>query len=217
VVTRDTLRQVTPPQLSIRPRTAGSVVPQAWEVTVEQRGRTLTRIQGERTPPLSIEWETNREQLATPRTGDSLRIHLQVSGAGEAAEAIHTLPVNIVTIERKREERVGDRVIDRYRLILFDFDRAELSEPDRRIVDFIRGQIRPGAKVTITGHTDRIGDLEHNRQLSKERARATAVALGMNDAAVTGFGESPVLYDNEIPEGRFYSRTVQVVVETPME
>jgi hypothetical protein len=30
-------------------------------------------------------------------------------------------------------------------------------------------------------------------------------------------GETMPLYDNELPEGRFYSRTVNVIVETPVK
>jgi arginase family enzyme len=34
---------------------------------------------------------------------------------------------------------------------------------------------------------------------------------------VKGLGESVLLYDNSQPEGRFYCRTVEIVVETPIE
>jgi len=31
-----------------------------------------------------------------------------------------------------------------------------------------------------------------------------------------GFGKTAPLYDNAVPEGRYYNRTVQVLVETPI-
>jgi hypothetical protein len=34
---------------------------------------------------------------------------------------------------------------------------------------------------------------------------------------VIGMGEKRLLYDNSNPEGRYYSRTVTVIVETPVE
>ncbi|MEI6089253.1 MAG: hypothetical protein WCR42_02265 [bacterium] len=34
---------------------------------------------------------------------------------------------------------------------------------------------------------------------------------------VQGVGEDTLLYNNDVPEGRFYCRTVQIVVKTPIE
>jgi outer membrane protein OmpA-like peptidoglycan-associated protein len=31
-----------------------------------------------------------------------------------------------------------------------------------------------------------------------------------------GTGEEEPLYSNELPEGRFFNRTVQVIIETPL-
>ena len=45
----------------------------------------------------------------------------------------------------------------------------------------------------------------------------TARALGIAGASVAGIGEQDPLYDNALPEGRFYNRTVDIVVETPVE
>ncbi len=72
------------------------------------------------------------------------------------------------------------------------------------------------SKVTIQGYTDRIGDPAHNLQLSNNRAQATSRAIGFPNAKVTGRGET-ALHDNDLPEGRFYSRTVNVVIERPIE
>ncbi|MGY4537151.1 outer membrane protein OmpA-like peptidoglycan-associated protein [Mucilaginibacter sp. UYNi724] len=69
------------------------------------------------------------------------------------------------------------------------------------------------------GHTDKIGDEEHNMKLSKERANDVQIIL---QRAVTKAGKSNVRFDamgfgedennapfeNNVPEERFYNRTV---------
>src|SRR5690606_14587174 len=124
------------------------------------------------------------------------------------------LPIDQVTIQKKRRERIADKEIDRYSLILFDFGKTTLSDANRRIIDFIRQRISPEASVVVTGHSDRVGDEDVNLRLSAERARVAAQALDIPVTDVQGLGESVILYDNDLPEGRLYSRVVNVVVET---
>ncbi|HEY6172349.1 MAG TPA: hypothetical protein VIX80_08840 [Candidatus Kapabacteria bacterium] len=71
--------------------------------------------------------------------------------------------------------------------------------------------------MKIFGYTDRIGTDEYNTLLSDIRARATQRYLGLDRAEVKGLGRRILLYDNDLPEGRFYSRTVTIVVSTPMQ
>ena len=71
--------------------------------------------------------------------------------------------------------------------------------------------------MTITGYTDRIGKDDYNLRLSQRRADQTAKELESTEASVTGLGETIELHNNDLPEGRFYSRTVTIIVETPID
>ena len=51
---------------------------------------------------------------------------------------------------------------------------------------------------------------------SLSRADAAAQALGIPVKEAVGRGEKELLYDNDLPEGRYYCRTVTVIVETPV-
>jgi outer membrane protein OmpA-like peptidoglycan-associated protein len=104
--------------------------------------------------------------------------------------------------------------------IQFNFDDAEtLSSYDRFLTDMVSPQITDGSTVIIHGHTDITGDEEHNHNLSNNRAlqvqktlkSALAKAGRKNVTFETfAFGEdleqSP--FDNNLPEERFYNRTV---------
>ncbi|MCE7934575.1 MAG: hypothetical protein DYG96_08275 [Chlorobi bacterium CHB2] len=133
------------------------------------------------------------------------------------------IPVMIVTNERKRTERLVDSTKDRYSLVLFEFDSPKAGPLNERILkEFIYGDIRSGAKINVTGYTDVVGADDRNLKLSKDRAKTVTDGIGrnVNKALINslygdGVGETAPLYNNNLPEGRFYNRTVQVLISTP--
>lgn len=100
------------------------------------------------------------------------------------------------------------------------------DDPIRSYENFLRStvaaQVSDGAKVFILGHTDAIGDSTLNLNLSKKRAgevrdiiRAEATKLGRKaNYEVIGYGEeeSETTFGNNIPEGRFYNRSVMIEI-----
>lgn len=125
----------------------------------------------------------------------------------------------------KREERVakkeGYKVMEKYALILFDFNRADIKDRNRAVVDRIVSRIKevPTARIRIEGHTDTIGKEAYNIDLSKRRAKAAfdmilaGGAIGSGDISYEGAGPHNPLFDNELPEGRALNRTVTVTLE----
>lgn len=219
VVTSDTLRTVTPPIIRFRPNVTAQAGAGRWSIAAVSNGRALKELDGAGTVPPEVDWKIGAEPWKLDATTDRIDYTLTVTdSAGQTVRTpVRALPVEQITIQKKRRERIADKEIDRYSLILFDFDRADLNATNKRIAEFIRDRVGPTATVTITGYTDRIGEPEYNRRLSDERARTTARSLNVPVDRAKGVGESTLLYDNTLPEGRFYSRTVSVVVETPVQ
>lgn len=122
-----------------------------------------------------------------------------------------------ISIRHKREEKIHDKEIDKFSLILFDFDKADLQGGNLEILNMISKKVKPNSQVSIVGYTDKTGDAEHNRILSEMRAKAVYNALGIKNATYKGLGEQIELFNNTLPEGRFYSRTVEITIETPLE
>ncbi|GBD06204.1 Outer membrane porin F [bacterium HR20] len=108
-------------------------------------------------------------------------------------------------------------------MVVFDFDRADLSPTNRALVQhFVADAITPRSRVRITGTTDRLGEAAYNLQLSQARADETrrtieAILPSAQIEEARGIGSSQLLFDNSLPEGRSYCRTVTIVVETPLE
>lgn len=219
VVTNDTLRVTDPPQIRFRTNVAAAAGIASWRLVATQSGRVLREFEGRDDVPGVIDWTLQDQQGAIPLSDRPLEYRLElVDNDGRT----HSTPAGSIAVEqftlrRKRAERIADREISRYSLILFDFDRAELGQANRSIADMIRARISKRSTISITGHTDRVGDSGHNHDLSRDRAMSVAKALGVGYDNARGLGESPEMYDNELPEGRFYCRVVDVTVETPVQ
>jgi outer membrane protein OmpA-like peptidoglycan-associated protein len=220
VITNDTLRQANPPVLRIRPSAQAEAGLAGWTIAIEQsNANVLKEFRGEGTLPPVLDW-TIAEGGNTPfKNASELTVSLDVQDAASQSATAQKVdvPMNFISLQTKRRERIADKEIDRFSLILFDFDKATLSAANQRIAEIIKPYIRSTSSVSITGYTDRMGDAAYNEQLSRQRALASATALQVKNAQTQGIGESNLLYDNSLPEGRFYSRTVNIVIETPVE
>ena len=93
--------------------------------------------------------------------------------------------------------------------VLFDFDRADLNNDARRLIDALAGELNElGPRtVTIHGYTDDVGDPRYNQRLSERRAGAVRnhLAVQLDDGfrlEAAGFGETRPVAPNDSDEGR---------------
>lgn len=104
--------------------------------------------------------------------------------------------------------------------ILFNFDRSKTIESYSKFVtETIAPLIADGSTVIIHGHTDVTGSDDYNQSLSDSRSSQTQKMIeqavrssGKNNVKyqTLGFGEdnAHAPFDNNLPEERFYNRTV---------
>jgi outer membrane protein OmpA-like peptidoglycan-associated protein len=217
VFTTDTVHIPKPPVVRYIPSGVAETGIGQWEVAATENEKKLKDFSGKDTLPTQLDWELEKENEGTRAALDTVNASLLLTDRGGQVAESHSisLPVRHYTLADKHREGSIDTIISRYSLILFDFDRSELSESNRHIADFVKDRISDIAKVSIFGYTDRIGTDEYNRQLSELRAQSTQQYIGLDRAEVKGYGRRFLLYDNSLPEGRFYSRTVTVIVSTP--
>ncbi len=132
----------------------------------------------------------------------------------QAKSTIKQIPIEIISLEKKSLSDAADFEINKFSLILFEFDRSDIAGNNKTIVDFIKNIAKPDSEIEIVGFTDRTGNDDYNFKLSERRASATKTTLGINNANARGAGETILIYNNDIPEGRFYCRTVEILVKT---
>ncbi len=114
----------------------------------------------------------------------------------------------LVPIEKGQVVRINN--------IFFEFAKYDILEDSfselNRIVKFL--QENPKIRIRINGHTDNIGSMQDNLELSRRRAGAVADYLNIKGidkkrVETKGFGFSKPIVDNDTEEGRAKNRRVE--------
>lgn len=104
--------------------------------------------------------------------------------------------------------------------IIYEFDESKaIRMYEKYLTDIVTPKITVGGTVIIHGHTDTIGEEQHNQDLSLARANDVKTIIesalskaGRSDVKfeIRGLGEdeSTSPFENKYPEERFYNRTV---------
>lgn len=218
ILTAENQRIADPELIVFYPNVVTEDSVRSWTLRIAQAGSTLRDINGKGRPG-SLSWTIKPNELSNAQVPVDWEFTV-ASTAGDTALATGSIPVEYLSSVRKRTEDLPDKSIDKYSLVLFDFDKSELTPDNRRVLEqMVLPSIKTNSKVTVIGYTDRIGGEDYNKKLSKERAEAVKAFLAARakDAkySAAGVGEQNTLFTQEQPIGRQLSRTVQVVVETP--
>jgi outer membrane protein OmpA-like peptidoglycan-associated protein len=209
----DTQLTTNPPGMEFVPTVNAPGGVKNWDMYVTQPVMTLYHEHGTGSKPKTWDWDLSSVSAKIPRTEDTIEYGLTITDStGHEETTIGTIPVLQKTISKKRLERSADKVIERYTLVLFDFGSAKIDPQNRAAINYISQQLTPGTEAYITGYADRTGEDTLNLQLTEDRANAVAKLLGAKDYVAKGVGKSILLFDNNTPEGRFYSRTVNIVL-----
>jgi outer membrane protein OmpA-like peptidoglycan-associated protein len=189
-----------------------------WDLNLMQNSRILKSYSGEGSLDKDLIWNLSEEQNTLPVNEDPVKIELLVKDKkrDKIIVAKGELPVILITSKQKSSIYTEDKRIDKYSLILFDYAKSRLNEGNLDVISMIKGNIGEESKVIITGYTDIIGNEDFNMKLSGKRAEETRQALGTNNVEIFAMGNTKQLYNNSLPEGRFYCRTVEIVIETPI-
>jgi outer membrane protein OmpA-like peptidoglycan-associated protein len=217
----DTVRTSNPPTVRFKMNAKTDQPVNDWTLLVNFHDEEIKRFTNDLVNPelpKRLDWSLVQEGDSILKTPGPLQFILTARDAvGKSGFAYGLLPVEQVTLRKKRKEYRNDREFEQFSLILFNFNKSEIGEKNQAIIDFMKGRIKPTSLFSIAGYTDRTGDAAYNRTLSKQRAGELARLLGAPASSAQGFGEDQLLYTNDLPEGRFYCRTVNVSVETPVQ
>lgn len=168
-------------------------------------------------PELTLTWAHVFTHYA-PTSGDTLTFVLRaVSRSGDTA-AEHRSIVPIVTAAPGKVRSTRDKIS----LLLFDFNKAEINPYNVKIMkEFVYPNLKPTSTVVVKGYTDNVGNPEVNINLSEKRAVAVGTSVRstvpIQQLNMHGLGEWSPMFSNILPEGRFYNRTVVVLIDSPVE
>ncbi|MCS7169087.1 MAG: OmpA family protein [Candidatus Kapabacteria bacterium] len=218
-LTADNQLYAEPEALSWEARVTGGAPIASWELVLSQAGQTVEVLRGQGQPGTPLLWRVPASKL---RAGElPLEYVFRVTDArGRTAQTVGSIPVDYISSLRKRAERLPDRTVIRFSLVLFDFDSDALTPSNQQVLEqLVLPFVRANSTVRVVGYTDRIGERDYNQNLSWRRAQRVRDFLAARVPAaryeVAGYGESLLLFDNNSPIGRQLCRTVQITIETP--
>jgi outer membrane protein OmpA-like peptidoglycan-associated protein len=107
--------------------------------------------------------------------------------------------------------------------VLFNFNDAGFRadpQTESRIAEFTSWLGKnPSAKLSITGHTDQVGEESFNNELGMRRAAALqkhilSLGIAADRLIVTSKGETEPAADNSTEEGRAKNRRTEITIKT---
>lgn len=191
-----------------------------WKLNISNNdNNSVFEINGKSTPPLTINFKINDQIANQIRDDKELNYRLDLTSENEKVENITgRFIVNINSLKYKERQKLNDSRIDKYSLILFDYDKYDLNKKNLDIIKYIKTNINSDSKLLISGYSDIIGDENYNKELSKKRTESVYSQFQENkNKEEYPYGESILLFNNNLPEGRFYSRTVLINAITPVK
>ena len=210
---------ITPESVPFAMSVRASAPITSWKLDVGAHNKNIYSVGGAGEPPAVIAWKLGNpdaEKIAASIKGsEKLTCALDVTDdRGITGSSTVDLPA---TLESNPYE------LSRLSLVVFDFDKADINNANKKMVsEFVSKTIHDGSTVSITGTTDAMGELDHNKELSTSRAFAVHKLIKDQNAVaevtkVEGIGPTYSPEMNSTPEGRYYCRTVTVQVQTPLK
>jgi outer membrane protein OmpA-like peptidoglycan-associated protein len=194
-------------------------------IEVTRKGTTWNTIKKLGTTDVGKKWDWYSKDGILPE--DEIPFTAELIITTTSGRECRSPQIQIPVMQAKVKDRIVNKAADstdeKYSLILFPFDSPNAGPINERIMnDYVYNRIFPTSNVQVIGHTDVVGLYEHNMKLSTRRS--TTVFNGIqkqtkgkySGLTTRGVGEDEPLYENLLPEGRFYNRTVQVLIKTPL-
>lgn len=190
----------------------------AWQLEVDHNKKPISSVGADGAPPGEVAFSLDQkmtDQLGPiVTTQDELQGVLTIRQNTDSNVIAQTMfPIH---------KSVSKYEVSRLSLIVFDYDRSDITDVNKEMMrKVVSSAVGPGSSATIKGSTDRLGEISHNVELSTSRAKSVQAfvktivpQLKIDD--VRGIGASDLPYDNNLPEGRFYCRTVSLIITTPL-
>lgn len=220
VFLKDIVKVSNPPIVNIMPEVSSNDEESevGYNLTIKQDNNILRLVNSSEIGDSGYDWNVLEDPQ--PLLDKPVEVILNAKDQyGNEAIDKKTTEVEQLTIKKKRFELKDDNRIEKFALIVFDYDKATLSSRHKKVLDEIKSRIEPNSKITIEGYTDRTGSAKYNKNLAKRRAEEVNKYIGANNSNITlkAIGEDKLLYNNNMPQGRNYSRTVLIRIVTPIK
>jgi outer membrane protein OmpA-like peptidoglycan-associated protein/Tol biopolymer transport system component len=184
--------------------------------------KTLKKV-GITDPKTTWDWTNDDSEYPKDEVPYTATLVIRTKSGAECKSNPVVTPVMQASTEKQKIDNDKDSTKEIYSLILFPFDSYDAGPLNDRILkDYVIPRCFPVSEIEVVGHTDVIGLADHNKKLSDNRSNTVyngilkATGSKVGKISKRGVGEDEPLYDNSLPECRYYNRTVQMIIKTPV-
>lgn len=182
----------------------------SWTITLDKDGSQIgSPLSGSGAPPATT---TSEIPDGAKYLNQPVHYTLNVTDAnGQTAKADGYTRVMAKTVDRDN--------LEKYAMLSFDFDKYEINQRARQMLQLISESIsRDATGVQIDGYCDATGTAPYNQSLSEARANSAVTALRSmtslpSNVTVHGHGLRDPKFSNDLPEGRQLNRRVEFTIE----
>ncbi len=192
-----------------------------WSLTITDFvGKVVKHWEGNNTVPRTLSWDAKDENtLGYVFPGFytcSLIARDKNSNIGKDRER---LKVNPKSTHIKLKEGKRGLVVGLTSKVLFDFDKWDLKKSAYDTLDEVIELLNayPENKISVEGHTDKVGPRAYNQELSEKRAQAVynylvQKGIDKNRLGIKGWGELKPIATNTTVTGRSLNRRVEIII-----
>ncbi len=211
-------RVANPPQIEFETQIESEAGIDNYVLEVAQGNTPIRRFVGRATND-NIIWDIGNDPV--PLLEAPVRATFKAKDIiGQTKDVVQEITIEQQTIKKKRQKIEGDMKVERYSLILFEYDKAEISQLDKHLLQDAQTNIQPDSRVIISGFADRTGDTQYNKNLARKRCEEVKKNMQIdsrNSVSIDAAGSERLIFNNALPEGRALSRTVRIEIKTPVK
>lgn len=197
----------------------------SWELKVKQNDKVIYDEVKNTALPDKIAWNLENNLIGQRLDNSDFVISLYVTNEKgiRSTPVTKRVSIDFSSQEHNKVQRKEGKTVDKLSLVLFEFNSSKLGSRNSKVIKTVEDRINENSQILVSGYTDNSGPEKLNSKLSESRAKNTSQAfanlLNISQQRIDhkGLGETSPLYDNNLPEGRFYNRTCQIVIETSKE
>jgi outer membrane protein OmpA-like peptidoglycan-associated protein len=214
VMIKSFTRRTKIPVVEIYPTVKADIGTDKWSIDVKQSDKLLRSFSGKGEPPHILKWQILDEPIpqydvpviTTLYANDTLN---QATQSQTECKILHK------RIKLTGDDISGGTLVEKF-YIIAHFDAPDLLANQPQFINHIKSRIKLHSKVNISGFCDRTGNKAYNKRLAQKRVNDVQNVLQVKESNLekNAIGSDELLYDNDLPQGRCYSRTIKVTVST---
>jgi outer membrane protein OmpA-like peptidoglycan-associated protein len=209
-------------KITIIPKAFSELGIDRWNIYIKgTSGNIVKTYSGINEPMKNLEWDGKNEKNGRVLPEDTYYVTIEAWDKNEGYSISESVQVRLITdiADVKVQSNDTEIQINMDSDVLFDFARSTLKPKALKVLNKALRilQLYEGDGILVEGHTDSVGGLKYNQDLSEKRAESVVRYLiehGIEEKRINtkGYGEVKPISSNRTSSGRRKNRRVQISI-----